>query len=74
MDKFPPDGVDSGCMRITPAKYKSERQKRGTQEEIAALLQVQRGTIARRETKGPVSREAWLALCALPIVARRSRA
>lgn len=61
-------------MRITPAKYKSERLKRGTQEEIAALLEVQRGTIARRETKGPVSREAWLALCALPVAARRNRA
>lgn len=60
-------------MRITPADYKRERQKRGTQAEIATLLEVQRGTIARRETKGPVSREAWLALCALPFVKRRPR-
>lgn len=60
-------------MRPTPAKYKLERQKRGTQEEVALLLEVQRGTIARRETKGPISREAWLALCALPIVNRRER-
>lgn len=58
-------------MKLTPAKYQSERQKRGTQAEVASLLGVQRGTIARRETKGPVTREAWLALCALPLVKRR---
>jgi len=58
-------------MRITPANYKRERQKRGTQARVAVLLEVQRGTIARRETKGPISREAWLALCALPLVGRR---
>jgi hypothetical protein len=52
-------------MQITPAKYKRERQKRGTQAQVARLLEVQRVTIARRETKGPVTREAWLALCAL---------
>lgn len=55
-------------MKPTPAKYKRERQKRGTQVEVASLLEVQRGTIARRETKGPITREAWLALSALPIV------
>jgi len=54
-------------MSITPAKYKRERQKRGTQAEVAVLLEVRRGTIARRETKGPVTREAWLALSALPV-------
>lgn len=59
-------------MKVTPAKYRRERQKRGTQAEIAILLEVQRETIARRETKGPISREAWLALCALPVVDRRS--
>ena len=58
-------------MKITPAKYQRERQKRGTQAQVAQLLQVQRGTIARRETKGPITREAWLALCALPLVDRR---
>jgi len=57
-------------MKVTPAKYKREREKRGTQAEIAALLEVQRVTIARRETKGPVTREAWLSLCSLPVVKR----
>ena len=53
-------------MKTTPAKYQRERQKRGTQEKVALMLEVQRGTIARRETKGPITREAWLALCSLP--------
>lgn len=57
-------------MKITAAQYKRERQKRGTQAEIAARLDVQRGTIARRESKGPITREAWLALCALPVTKR----
>ena len=57
-------------MKITPVKYKRAREKRGTQEVIAKRLEVQRGTVARRETKGPVSKEAWLALCSLPILDR----
>lgn len=64
--------ADRVGMKVTPAKYKRERQKHGTQEKVAALLEVQRVTIARRETKGPISREAWLALCSLPIVDWRS--
>lgn len=53
--------------------YKSERERRGTQEEVAALLGVSRVTIARRETgTRPVIREAWLALLALP--KKRARA
>ncbi len=63
--------ADRVVMKVTPAKYKRERQKRGTQEKVAALLEVQRVTIARRETTGPISREAWLALCSLPIGDRR---
>ena len=59
-------------MKITPEKYQRERRKRGTQAEVALQLEVQRGTVARRETKGPVTREAWLALCALPIAERRT--
>lgn len=52
---------------MTAADYKSEREKRGTQEEVASLLGVSRVTIARRETGArPVIREAWLALLALP--------
>lgn len=58
-------------MKVTPATYRRERQKRGTQAQVAKLLQVQRGTIARRETKGPITREAWLALCALAVGKRR---
>lgn len=58
--------ADGREMKPTPAKYKRERQKRGTQAQLAKVLDVQRVTIARRETKGPVTREAWLALCSLP--------
>ena len=58
---------------MTAADYKNEREKRGTQEEVAALLGVSRVTIARRETgTRPVIREAWLALLALP--KKRARA
>ena len=58
---------------MTAAGYKSERERRGTQEEVAALLGVSRVTIARRETgTRPVIREAWLALLALP--KKRARA
>jgi transcriptional regulator with XRE-family HTH domain len=54
--------------------YKSEREKRGTQAEVAALLGVSRVTIARRETgTRPVIREAWLALLALPKKRRRAK-
>lgn len=47
-------------------KYKSEREQRGTQEEVAALLGVSRVTLARRETGAEITREAWLALLSLP--------
>ncbi len=51
---------------MSPAEYKAEREKRGTQKEVASLLGVSRVTIARRETgTRPVIREAWLALLAL---------
>jgi hypothetical protein len=52
---------------VTPAKYKAERQARGTQKEVAALLGVSRVTITRREIGDrAISREVWLALCAIP--------
>ena len=58
---------------MTAADYKAERERRGTQEEVAALLGVSRVTIARRETgTRPVIREAWIALLALP--KKRARA
>lgn len=53
---------------MTAAKYKSERQRRGSQEKVAALLGVSRQSIARRETGAQViTREAALALCSLPL-------
>lgn len=53
---------------MTPAEYKSERQRRGSQEKVAALLGVHRVTVAKREAgMEPISREAWLALSALPV-------
>ena len=51
---------------ITASRYKSERVKRGTQEEVSVELGIHRVTLAKRESKGRISREAWLALCALP--------
>jgi transcriptional regulator with XRE-family HTH domain len=58
---------------MTPAAYKTERERRGTQKEVASALGVSRVTIARRETSTrPVIREAWLALLALP--KKRARA
>jgi DNA-binding XRE family transcriptional regulator len=51
---------------MTSNDYKTERQKRGTQNEVAALLGVKQETISRRETGGEITREAWLALLSLP--------
>lgn len=53
--------------RVNPEQYKAEREKRGTQAEVAAKLGVSRITLARRETgTRPVSRECFLALLSLP--------
>lgn len=53
--------------RMTPEKYKAERELRGTQEQVAAKLGVTRVSLARRETgTRPILREAWLALLSLP--------
>lgn len=52
---------------MNPEQYKAEREKRGTQAEVAAKLGVARVTLARRETgERPVSRECFLALLSLP--------
>jgi len=53
---------------MTPEQYKTERQKRGTQAEVAALLGLARLAIIRRE-KGqrPIPKEAELAILALPL-------
>ena len=54
--------------------YKTERERRGTQEEVAAVLGVSRVAVARRETgTRPVSREAWLSLLALPEKRKRAK-
>ena len=55
--------------------YKAERQRRGTQASVAALLGLARETVARRETGAlPIPREAELALLALPTKRRGKRA
>jgi hypothetical protein len=51
----------------SPSDYKRERELRGTQQEVADALGVLRQTISLRERKGPIPREAWLALRSLPI-------
>lgn len=61
--------------QMTAESYKSEREKRGTQMSVAAILGVHQVTIARRETGAlPITREAWLALLALPKTKARRRA
>lgn len=57
---------------MSPADYRATRKRLGTQAEVAALLGVARGTVARRETGAqPITQEAALALDALQ--ARRGR-
>ena len=52
---------------MTPDRYKSERERRGTQTSVSALLGVNRVTVAKRETGSQIiTREAWLALLSLP--------
>lgn len=47
-------------------EYKTQRELRGTQTEVAEKLGTTQVTIARRENGGPISREAELALLSLP--------
>ena len=57
---------------MNPTDYKSQRKLRGTQASVAALLDVNRVTIARRETgEQVITKEAWLALLALPKKTKR---
>lgn len=59
---------------MTPAEYRTARQERGSQEKVAALLGVARSTVERREKgKMPITREACLALLALPKKRARRR-
>ena len=53
---------------MTPSRYKRERERRGTQVEVAKKLGVHPVTLAKRETgAAKITREAWLALCALKV-------
>ena len=59
---------------MTPEDYKAEREKRGTQAAVAALLRVDSQTISRRERgEIPITHEAALALLSLPKSRRRRR-
>jgi hypothetical protein len=52
---------------MTAEDYKSQRQRRGTQTSVAALLGIHQVTVARRETGAlPISTEAERALLSLP--------
>lgn len=56
---------------MTPADYKREREARGSQSEVAAMLGVHKLTLSKRETgEIAITREAWLALRSI----RRPRA
>ena len=62
---------------MTPCEYKTERQKRGTQQGVAALLGVDYHTIQRRESgEIKITREAEIALLSLrkKRVSRKSNA
>jgi hypothetical protein len=59
---------------MTSADYKATRSRLGTQAEVAALLGVARGTVARRETgKLTITHEAALALDALSSAPQKKR-
>ena len=60
---------------MTPAKYKSERIKRGlSQAALASIMGVTRATINAREAdRTEITPEAWLALCSLPLTQAKPR-
>lgn len=63
--------LDRGA--VTPDQYRTEREKRGTQSSVAALLCVDPQTISRRERgEIEITREAELALLSLQ-KSRRAR-
>lgn len=52
---------------MSPDQYRIERERRGTQLSVAALLRVDPQTISRRERgEIPITHEAGLALLSLP--------
>jgi transcriptional regulator with XRE-family HTH domain len=51
---------------MSPDQYRTEREKRGTQASVAALLRVDPQTISRRERgEIPITHEAALALLSI---------
>lgn len=60
---------------MTATEYKATRERLGTQAEVAAMLGVNRVTVAKRENGTmTITTEAWLAICSLPqATKRRSR-
>ena len=66
--KSPPRKAPAGIPKLTPAQYREERRKRGTQEEVAHMLEVSVSCLNRRENghkNSPLFREAVLAILAL---------
>ena len=54
---------------MTAKQYKLERRRRGTAAEVAAKLGVHKASLDKRERGGcPISKEAALALLALPLL------
>jgi hypothetical protein len=52
---------------MTPSDYATQRALRGSRASVAGLLGVSRTTLFRRETGLiAITREAWIALNALP--------
>jgi transcriptional regulator with XRE-family HTH domain len=59
--------------RVSPDQYRIERERRGTQASVAALLRVDPQTISRRERgEIPITHEAALALLSLPRKRKRT--
>jgi hypothetical protein len=59
---------------MTPAQYKNERQKRGTQQGVAALLGVHYRTVQRREAGDiAITNEAMLAITSLNLPRKRNK-
>jgi len=57
---------------MSPDQYRIERERRGTQASVAALLRVDPQTISRRERgEIEITHEAALALLSLPKTKRR---
>ena len=54
--------------------FKRERERRGTQQEVASVLGVNRVTVARWETGArPINALTWLALYSLPKKRKRAK-